>query len=65
VQTPRFCGLCSSAGTLLREICARRGRVTSWLIVGISLANLIPNENETTAREGAYRTAVTAENPTP
>jgi hypothetical protein len=35
VQTPRFCGQASIAGTLLRRITFARGLRTSWLIVGM------------------------------
>src|SRR5580704_17796352 len=35
VQTPRFCGLRFSAGTLLFDTGATRPLRTSWLIVGI------------------------------
>src|SRR5574343_29932 len=36
VQTPRFCGHFSRAGTLLLAFSATRGLRTSWLMVGIS-----------------------------
>jgi hypothetical protein len=35
VQTPRFCGFCSSAGTLLRFTGAWRGLRISWFTVGM------------------------------
>ena len=35
MQTPRFCGQASSAGTLFRLFWAVRGLRISWLIVGI------------------------------
>src|ERR1700761_654003 len=35
VQTPRFCGFCSIAGTLDLAFCGSRPLRTSWLIVGI------------------------------
>jgi hypothetical protein len=35
VQTPRFCGQASRAGTLLLSRTGVRGLRTSWLIVGI------------------------------
>lgn len=35
MQTPRFCGFCSIAGTLLLTFCGTRPWRTSWLIVGI------------------------------
>jgi hypothetical protein len=37
VQTPRFCGLFSSAGDLLFAPTETRGLRISWLIVGIGL----------------------------
>src|SRR5690606_24280101 len=41
VQTPRFCGFCSIAGTLLFAFCKVRPLRTSWLIVGIEYLHLI------------------------
>jgi hypothetical protein len=35
VQTPRFCGFCSIAGTLLFAFCGSRPLRISWLIVGM------------------------------
>src|ERR1700754_2753979 len=35
VQTPRFCGFCSIAGTLDLAFCGSRPLRISWLIVGI------------------------------
>lgn len=35
MQTPRFCGFCSIAGTLDLAFCGSRPLRTSWLIVGI------------------------------
>jgi hypothetical protein len=40
VQTPRFWGQASSAGTLFRLFCAIRGLRISWLIVGILCPSL-------------------------
>lgn len=36
MQTPRFCGFCSIAGTLDLAFCGVRPLRTSWLIVGIN-----------------------------
>src|SRR3954447_18721878 len=35
VQTPRFCGFCSIAGTLFLAFCGSRPLRISWLIVGM------------------------------
>src|SRR6201993_574334 len=35
VQTPRFCGFCSIAGTFDLAFCGSRPLRTSWLIVGM------------------------------
>jgi len=41
VQTPRFCGQASSAGTVLLETTWLRGLRTSWLIVAIKYSWLL------------------------
>src|ERR671927_249212 len=40
VQTPRFCGFCSIAGTLDLAFCGSRPLRISWLIVGIETLHL-------------------------
>src|ERR1044071_4212685 len=58
VQTPRFCGFCSIAGTLDLAFCGSRPLRISWLIVGIGTLHLsysTATQNAQDCRGGLYR----------
>ena len=55
MQTPRFCGFCSIAGTLDLAFCGTRPLRTSWLIVGINSLHLIFCADESVSAGRPFR----------
>src|SRR3569833_1443192 len=62
VQTPRFCGFCSIAGTFDLAFCGSRPLRTSWLIVGMKpftfhvVTLLEPNNGNSKRTTAAFST---------